>query len=157
LVARVHGSPAPVIARLGDVIRLRDDTGRTLLDLADAPRPVADTPAPPRFLPMWDVALLGHDDRTRLLPDAYRKAVISRNGDVLPTFLVDGRVAGLWWVEPVGEGTRIALEPFVPLTKAVRTALDDESERLRAFYEPIEPRLFARYRQSAARHPLPER
>ena len=147
----------PVIARLADVIELHDDTGRTLLDLAGAPRPLADIVAPPRFLPMWDSALLGHEDRSRILPDAFRKAVISRNGDVLPTFLVNGRVAGLWWVEPDGQGTRIALEPFVPLSKAVRTALDDESERLRAFYEPIEPHLFARYRQSAARHPLPGR
>jgi len=145
----------PVIARLADVIGLHDDNGRTLLDLADAPRPPADIGAPARFLPMWDGALLGHEDRSRILPHAFRKAVISRNGDVLPTFLVDGRVAGLWWVEPDGEGTRIALEPFVPLSKAIRTILDDESERLRAFYEPIEPRLFARYRQSRARHPLP--
>lgn len=145
----------PVIARLPDLVERSDEAGRTLLDLADAPRPGADTPAPPRFLPMWDGALLGHDDRTRILPDAYRKAVISRNGDVLPTFLVDGRVAGLWWVEPDGSQTRVTLEPFGRLAKAVRTALDDEAERLRAFYEPIEPRVYARYRWSGARHPMP--
>ena len=145
----------PVIARLADLIECRDDAGRTLLDLADAPRPPADTPAPPRFLPMWDGALLGHDDRSRILPDAFRKAVISRNGDVLPTLLVDGLVAGLWWVEPDGARTRVAMEPFGRLSKAVRTALDDEADRLRAFYEPIEPRVFARYRASGARHPLP--
>jgi hypothetical protein len=146
----------PVIAGLPGLVERRDDAGRTLLDLADAPRPEADTPAPPRFLPMWDVALLGHDDRTRILPDAYRKAVISGNGDVLPTFLVDGRVAGLWWAEPDGARTRITLEPFGRLSKAVRTALDEEADRLRAFYEPIEPRVFARYRHSGARHPMPE-
>ena len=104
---------------------------------------------------MWDGALLGHADRSRILPDPYRKAVISRNGDVLPAFLVDGRVAGLWWVEPDGPGTRIVLEPFGRLSKATRTALDDEAEHLRAFYEPLDPKLFARYRRSAARNPLP--
>lgn len=145
----------PVIRRLADVVELRDGAGRTLLDLADAPRPPADTPAPPRFLPMWDGALLGHQDRSRVLPDAYRKAVISRNGDVLPTFLIDGRVAGLWWVEPDGEGTLIRLETFATLPKAASTALDDEADRLRALYEPLEPRVFARYRQSGARNPLP--
>jgi len=145
----------PVVARLTDLVELLDDAGRTLLDLADAPRPPEDAPAPPRFLPMWDGALLGHEDRSRILPAAYRKAVISRNGDVLPTFLVDGHVAGLWWVEPDGAGTRIALEPFERIPKAARVALDEEAEQLRRFYEPIEPRLFARYRQSAARNPLP--
>ncbi|HEX5148314.1 MAG TPA: winged helix DNA-binding domain-containing protein [Candidatus Limnocylindrales bacterium] len=145
----------PVVERLPGVVELRDENGRTLLDLADAPRPHADVPAPPRFLPMWDGALLGHEDRSRVLPDTYRKAVISRNGDILPTFMVDGRVAGLWWVEPDGARTRITLEPFDRLPKAARTSLDAEAERLRAFYEPLDTRIFARYRQSRARNPLP--
>ena len=146
----------PAIQALPDVIELRDDAGRAMLDLPDAPRPPADTPAPPRFLAMWDGVLLGHADRSRVLPETYRKAVISRNGDVLPTFLVDGRVAGLWWVEPDGKRTRIALEPFGRISRAAQRALDDEAERLRALYEPLEPRLFGRYRESGARHPLPE-
>jgi len=145
----------PALAALTDVIEVRDDAGRTLLDLADAPRPSADKPAPPRFLPMWDVALLGHRDRTRVLPEVYRKAVISRNGDVLPTFLVDGRVAGLWWVEPDGPRTRIVLEPFARISKSIRVALDEEAEHLRDLYGPLEPRLFARYRTSSARHDVP--
>lgn len=145
----------PAIAAIPDVVELHDQAGRTLLDLEDAPRPPADTPAPPRFLPMWDSVLLGHDDRSRVLSAAYRAAVISRNGDVLPTYLVDGRVAGLWWVEPDGKGTRIVLEPFEPVTKENRRVLDEEAERLRAFYEPIDPRVFTRYRASAARGPLP--
>lgn len=147
----------PAIAAIHDIVELEDEAGRILLDLEGAPRPPADTSAPPRFLPMWDSVLLAHDDRTRVLPQAYRPAVVSRNGDVLPTFLVDGRVAGLWWVEPDGAGTRIELEPFEPIPKAARRALDDEAERLRAFYEPIEPRVFARYRRSAARGALPGR
>jgi hypothetical protein len=140
---------------LPDLVELYDEAGRKLLDLSDAPRPSADTPAPPRFLPMWDSALLAHQDRSRILPDAYRPAVIARNGDVLPTFLVDGVVAGLWWVEPDGTRTRIVLEPFGRVPAAARRALDEEAERLRALYEPIEPRLFARYRTSAARGPAP--
>jgi hypothetical protein len=147
----------PAIAAIPDIVELRDEAGRTLLDLEGAPRPTADLAAPPRFLPMWDSVLLAHDDRTRVLPREYRAAVVSRNGDVLPTFLVDGRVAGLWWVEPDGARTRIELEPFEPIPKAVRRALDDEAERLRAFYEPIEPRVFSRYRRSAARGAPPGR
>jgi hypothetical protein len=147
----------PAIAALPDIVQIKDESGRILLDLEGAPRPPADTPAPPRFLPMWDSVLLAHADRTRVLPQAYRAAVVSRNGDVLPTFLVDGRVAGLWWVEPDGPSTRIALEPFEPIPKPARRALEEEAERLRAFYEPIEPRVFARYRGSSARGALPGR
>jgi hypothetical protein len=145
----------PAVDAQPDVIALRDEAGRTLLDLADAPRPAADTLAPPRFLPMWDSVLLGHADRTRVLPEAYRAAVIARNGDVLPTFLVDGVVAGLWWVEPDGARTRIELEPFRPIPKAALRALDAEADRLTAFLEPLEPRVFARYRRSRARAALP--
>jgi hypothetical protein len=145
----------PVIDGIPDVIRLRDEGGRTLLDLAEAPRPSAATPAPPRFLPMWDSVLLAHDDRTRVLPHTYRAAVIARNGDVLPTFLVDGHVAGLWWVEPDGATTRIVLERFERLPRAVQRALEEEGDRLRAFFEPIDSRVFARYRASKARRSLP--
>jgi winged helix DNA-binding protein len=147
----------PAIAALPDVIELRDDAGRALLDLAGAPRPSADVSAPPRFLSMWDGVLLGHDDRSRVLPNAYRKAVISRNGDVLPAFLVDGQVAGLWWVEPDGARTRVVLEPIKRLSRLVRNDLNDEAARLRDFYEPLEPRLFSRYRNSGARNPMPDK
>ena len=77
--------------RLDGLVRLRDDRGRELLDLARAPRPAAGTPAPVRFLPKFDNILL---DRERVLPEAYRKVVVRKNADVQPTFTVDGLVAG---------------------------------------------------------------
>ena len=42
--------------------------------------------------------------------------VIKKNGDVLPTFLVDGVVAGLWRYE---DG-KVKTEPFAPLPRAAR-------------------------------------
>jgi hypothetical protein len=125
-----------------------DERGRSLVDLVDAPRPPGDTPAPPRLLPMWDSVLLAHQDRTRVISDADRAVVIARNGDTLPTFLVDGRVAGLWWadVEPGGR-TRIAIEPFHEISAHERRALEAEGERLAAFVEPIEPRVYGRYQR----------
>jgi hypothetical protein len=77
--------------------------------------------------------------------------VIAKNGDVLPTILVDGRVAGFWWAELDGAHTRIVLEPFGTLSKAERQGLEAEADRLARFVEPLEPRVYARYRMTKAR------
>ena len=145
------GTLRPTIDALvatGEVERLRSDTGRELLDLPDAPRPDPDTDAPPRLLPMWDSVLLAHADRTRIISDADRAIVVARNGDTLPTFLVDGVVAGLWWTEPGSAGrTAIHLEPFRPIPGAARRALEAEADRLRSVIEPIEPFVYRRYQR----------
>jgi Winged helix DNA-binding domain len=109
--------------------RFRDEKGRELLDVPRAPLPDAQAPAPVRFLPKWDNVLLAFADRTRVLPEQYRKTVIRMNGDVAQTFLVDGFVAGIWRVE----NERVVLEPFTPLSRAVRRELEDEAERLETF------------------------
>ena len=109
--------------------RFRDERGRELLDVPRAPLPDPDTPAPVRFLPKWDNVLLAFVDRTRVLPEPYRRIVIGNNGDVAQTFLVDGLVAGTW---KVAKG-RIELHPFAPLSRAAQRELKDEAERLEAF------------------------
>jgi hypothetical protein len=121
----------PGFARLR-VRRLRDADGRRLLDLPRAPIPAADVEAPVRFLPMWDSVLLAHDDRSRILPPEHRRTVIRRNGDVRPTFLVDGLVAGTWRLD---DG-RVRLEPFSPLPLGARRELEREAESLAAFHAP---------------------
>jgi hypothetical protein len=148
------------IEEVGDLWRARDEQGRALLDLAAAPRPGAAVGAPPRLLPMWDSLLLGHADRTRVIDDTARSFVIGRNGDTLPSFLIDGQVAGLWWaVAEPGSRCRIELEPFRRLTATSRKALIREAERLAAFLEPLEPTVYGRYRTSRARRaqPAPKR
>jgi hypothetical protein len=45
---------------------------------------------------MWDSTLMAYTDRSRVTPPGYRKLVRRMNGDVLPTLLVDGYVAGVW-------------------------------------------------------------
>jgi hypothetical protein len=125
----VEWSPVRDLEPGFDALRLRsfrDERGRALLDLPRAPLVPADAPAPPRLLPRWDELLLAHKDRTRVLPDEYRKAVIERNGDVQQTFLVDGAVAGLW----TREGDRIRLDPFAPLPRTARRDLEEEAARL---------------------------
>ncbi len=111
------------------LVRYRDEAGRELLDVPKGSLPDPETPAPVRFLPKWDNVLLAWADRTRILPEAYRKAVIKMNGDVAQTFLVDGFVAGTWRFE---DG-RVVAEPFVTLPRAVKKELQDEAERLEGF------------------------
>jgi Winged helix DNA-binding domain len=135
----------------GGLVRFADDLGRELLDLADAPRPAGDAPTPPRLLPMWDSLLLAYADRTRVISDEHRRIVVARNGDTLPTFLVDGRVAGLWWAEADGSTTRVVLEPFGRLAREERLALELEGESLAAFVGPHEPDVYRRYRWTRAR------
>lgn len=116
-----------------DLTRFTDEAGRTLLDLPDAPRPDADTPAPPRLLARWDSLLLayGTAHRSRVLPPAHQATVITRNADVLPTFLVDGMVAGTWLPRrDRGGAARIELRPFGRLKAADRDALEAEADRL---------------------------
>lgn len=119
----------PALARLEPLRRFRDENGRELLDVPRGPLPDPDTPAPVRFLPKWDNVLLAYKDRTRVLPEPYRKRVIRTNGDVAPTFLVDGLVAGTWQVE---DG-RVVIDPFGALSRSERRELETERERLEAF------------------------
>jgi Winged helix DNA-binding domain len=111
--------------------RFRDELGRELFDLPRAPIAAADVPAPPRLLPRWDNLLLAHKDRRRVLPDGYRMTVIRKNGDVQPTFLVDGFVAGLWREQ----NGKIVLEPFEPLPRTARRELETEARRLETWLE----------------------
>ena len=105
------------------------EDGRVLFDLRRAPRPPADTPVPVRFLPEWDQLILAYDERRRILPAEVHSTVIRKNGDVRPTFLVDGVVAGLWnWKDG-----KVQLDPFAPLPRPARRELDDEARRLAAF------------------------
>lgn len=117
------------LALLEPLRRFRDEHGRELFDVPRAPLPGPDTPATVRFLPKWDNLLLAFADRTRVLPEEYRKIVIRMNGDVAQTFLVDGFVAGTWTVE----GQRVVAEPFAKLPSSVRREVADEAERLEAF------------------------
>jgi winged helix DNA-binding protein len=125
------GDLKPGLDRL-ELRTYRDERGRLLLDLPRAPLPDGDAPAPVRFLPKWDSSLLAYapPERTRILPEKYRSTVIRKNGDVIPTVLVDGFVAAGWNVDRKG---RLEITPLRRLTKAERAEIDEEGERLVEF------------------------
>jgi hypothetical protein len=117
------------LALLEPLRRFRDEQGRELFDVARAPLPDPGTAAPVRFLPKWDNVLLAWADRTRVLPEPYRRKVIASNGDVAQTFLVDGFVAGTWSADK----GRVKLQPFARLSRTTQAELKQEAERLEEF------------------------
>jgi hypothetical protein len=116
------------------VRRFRDELGRDLYDLPRAPLPPADTPAPVRLVPRFDNLVLSHADRRRVITDEHRANVIA-GGEVLPTILVGGFVAGTW----AFDGGRVRLEPFAPLPRRVQRDLAEEAVRLEAFVRASAP------------------
>ncbi|WP_406174843.1 winged helix DNA-binding domain-containing protein [Streptomyces sp. NBC_00996] len=107
------------------LITFRDENGVELFDLPDAPRPDADTPAPPRFLPEFDNLLLSHADRSRVVP-ADLKGRTWQGNQANCTLLVDGFLAGIWRQE----GEVLTIEPFGRLAKAQRDEVVQEAERM---------------------------
>ena len=98
-----------VAASTGRCGSFRDEDGRALVDLPDAPLPDPDTPAPARFLPVWDATLLVHARRTQILPEEFRPRVFNtKTPHSVNTFLLDGQVAGTWRYD---KGA-LSLEPF---------------------------------------------
>ncbi|MGW4052421.1 winged helix DNA-binding domain-containing protein [Streptomyces sp. NPDC004779] len=119
------GLPAAVKAVRDELVAFRDERGRELLDLPDAPRPDPDTPAPVRFLPAFDNAILGYQDRGRIIDDAHR--LLSVAGERV--LLVDGRVSATWTVsEDV-----LAVTPLRPLTRTEHAAVTEEGGALASF------------------------
>ena len=123
-----------------------------LFDLPDAPRPPAETPAPPRFLPGFDNLLLAWQDRSRVMSEEHRKR-LATPPLMHPSFLLDGFVAGEWRIEKrgmkesssrprhrgqstAGRQVRLIIEPFAAVSSADEEALAQEGGRLISFLEP---------------------
>jgi hypothetical protein len=110
-------APVRLAAVLGSMKlrRFRDERGAEPLDVPRAPLPDPGTPAPVRLLPTWDATLLVHARRTQVLPEPYRSRIFhSKNPQSVPTFLVDGRVAGTWGIE----GDRVRVDAFESLSRS---------------------------------------
>ena len=133
-----------VLERLRPRLRtFRDERGRELFDLPDAPRPDPETPAPPRFLPEYDNILLGHADRTRIIPGGRGIPLAPGNGATMGSILLDGKLAGTWRIARAERPT-LTVEPFEPVDPAERTVLEEEGARLLAFAAGVEGEIVVR-------------
>ncbi|MGO4757570.1 winged helix DNA-binding domain-containing protein, partial [Streptomyces sp. 2MCAF27] len=119
------GLPAAVAALREELVTFRDERGRELLDLPDSPRPDPDTPAPVRFLPAFDNAILGYHDRGRIIDDAHRGLSVAGERVVL----VDGRVAATWGVD----ADTVVVTPLRGLSRADRDAVAEQGRELAGF------------------------
>jgi len=133
-IADWAGLPLKEIKKALGRLRLRRFTGpagEELVDLPRAPLPDGETPAPVRFLPVWDASLLVHARSTGILPEKHRPKVFStKTPQSVNTFLVDGEVAGTWRHEK----GKIKVGAFDRLDAATRREVDAEAKRLAAFH-----------------------
>ena len=111
----------------------RDEHGRELFDVPNGPLPDAETPAPLRFLPVYDNIVLSHADRTRIVRPFDSKRAGYVDGANFGSVLIDGFVGATWTLrrEPMRATLRVVLIDRVP--KRHRVAVQDEGDRLLTF------------------------
>ena len=128
------GDLKPVFERL-ELERYRDERGRELFDLPGLELEAEAAPAPVRFLPEFDNLLLAHQDRTRVVPQRYRKRVFLPGLRVAATVLIDGFVAGTWSSERAKQHASLVVHPFEALSQRTQREVIKEGERLLRFVE----------------------
>jgi hypothetical protein len=116
-----------------NLVELRDEAGRTLFDLPDAPRPGEDAPAPIRFLPEYDNLLLGHADRTRVNPRGAPVPLYPGNGAQRGEVLIDGAFEALWEARAADGATSLDVVPFGRIPARTRDRIEAEGRRLLRF------------------------
>ena len=138
-----------VVDRLRPKLRIfRDEDGRELFDVPRAPRPDPDTPAPVRFMPVYDNVVLGYADRRRLLSEQARLTLFG-SGSIghLGSVLVDGTVRAVWRLErDRGGAATMPIDPLDRLSKEQRATVETEGSRLLAFLSPDATRREVRLR-----------
>ncbi|MGA8115348.1 MAG: winged helix DNA-binding domain-containing protein [Actinocatenispora sp.] len=85
-------------------------------------------------LPGFDEYLLGYKDRSLMLADEHRQAIIpGNNGMFQSTVVRDGRVVGTWKRTMTRTTVRITVQTLVPLSGADRTRIEQEFEEYARF------------------------
>ena len=113
------------------LVTFRDEGGKELFDLPDAPRPEPGVPAPVRFLGEYDNVLLGHADRRRIIPEDFPWQAMLAPRRFVNNLLVDGTLRATWWIERDGKrSATLAVRPFRELTRREREDVATEAQRM---------------------------
>jgi hypothetical protein len=122
-----------VTGRLAGRLRtLAGPDGAALLDLPGASRPAADVPAPPVFLPEYNL-LLSFADRGRVIPHRRPVPLPPGNGASAGTLLVDGEWQGDWKITRVQDRSVLEIRPYIRLRAADADTIAAEGGRLLQF------------------------
>ena len=73
----------------------------------------------------WALVVDDVSEASRFIPF---ETTIRKNGDVMPTILIDGFVAGTWWWKRRRDVATLEAAPFVKLTRAAQSQLRREAE-----------------------------
>lgn len=116
------------------LVSFRDEAGRELFDLPDAPRPGGDAPAPVRLVADYDNLVTTRADE-RFVARGHRPKVFLSALRVAATVLVDGFVAGTWKLARKKDAATLLISPFAPLSARDSKAVLAEAEALVRFAE----------------------
>jgi hypothetical protein len=115
----------PVMKRIEGLVTYRDEAGKTLYDVPDAPLATGEEYAPLRLLGVYDNLWLSHASRERVTPKGARTEWgVARSASVI---IAGGHLVGLW--KPV-EGKVEVRKLFRDLTPDERDELAEETVRV---------------------------
>lgn len=129
------------LTRLGEVLdrlrpqlrTFRDENGKELFDLPEAPRPDPTVPAPVRLLPEYDNLLFAFADRTRVMAAGRKPPLYAGNGGNFGSVLLDGVFEGSWKLVRKRAEATLTLDLLRKPTKVERSELMKEGKTLLAF------------------------
>jgi hypothetical protein len=115
----------PVVKRIEGLVTYRDEAGKTLYDVPDAPLATGEEHAPVRLLGKFDNVWLSHANRERITAKGTRKEwAFGGGGSVI---LAGGHLVGLW--KPV-DGKVEVVKMLRDLTPDERDELAEETSRV---------------------------
>ncbi len=85
------------------------------------------------LLGAFDSFLLAHATKEHLVDARYYKRVYRPQGWISPVVLRGGAIIGVWFPEPAGKATTLAVELFGRATPAIRRAIERDAEQLSTF------------------------
>ncbi|NED98777.1 winged helix DNA-binding domain-containing protein [Phytoactinopolyspora halotolerans] len=116
----------------------RDENGRELFDVPDAPHADSDVEAPPRFLPEFDNVFLSHNDRARIVSPRVRRVGSITTARTVRKLLIDGFVDAEWSFTTADGNTTLTIQPYRSLAAAEQEAVAAEGAGLLEFAAPAD-------------------